>query len=1058
MKIEAVLTDSYINLFTLRKNKKSYIRVFRKNVYLCGDNVIAIKIFNLYILMKRITTLFFALLIVLTISAQQLAFPGAEGFGAYATGGRGGEVVHVTNLNATGAGSLADAVSKPNRIVVFDVGGVIKLTTSQTITISNNITIAGQTAPGEGITIYGNRVIANGNNIIIRYIRMRGSIAMNSGKCTFTCDNAENVILDHCSISWGRWDNCHITSSNNITWQNCIISEGIDPQNFGAITDGTRNWTITHCLWANNKSRNPKLKCYAQQINNVIYNYGNGIVGGHSAADNYQDVIGCYFINGPFTSQASPKHFNDWTATDHLYSKDNYTDTNCDGVLNGTLVTDYNGATVMQFPHLNPSAPVTIESVQDAYKTIVDNCGASRVRDLHDTRIINQLTSLGKEGAIIYDEAEVGGIGTINGGTAPKDTDNDGMPDEWETANGLNPNDPSDYKLDSNNNGYTNLEDYINSLAGESKYLMYPGSVSAKLTNPTTVLIKWQNIDKRATKILLEQSENGINYSQVKELEGTATEATITGLKAEKMYYFRLRNTDGERFSLYSEVVTVGEPEGLKAGGGTEADTKVFEPKKGKLYRIISYASVVYNSKSVFSGSPHYMCDAKEGDISVFGSTDNFAYDNPALLWRITTTKEGSDTEPAQYSIVNYKNGKSLSATSELKSDGSTVAAYNNVEGYIHFSDNTETFNIVYTENQKCSQSGTNAELSFFRIHSPANQNSQIRGYAMPNHWVWMKSDWNRADMVFTFQEIDESLVRLYTASLQNAITAANNFVRNAKIGDGTLEYPDEAYAAFIAVIDKAETFLRNIDPLATPQKDVDDMTDKLSDAQTAFSKTMRKTWGEYDAEKVYNIYSLGTMGNASATTAESSTRRRYLTANDNNELYFRAGLTEPEIADGSVDAVKTDKAAMWIIRPSATNDGYFTARNVKSLKWLQIALPLTDSPVEFYPAYNKDDLGHHGFSLQVSATDPRCFNVGTPADDGNTGTISFASFVDRVRVRWIFEEAANYNPEMETPTGIKEITNQKQTDKTYNLAGQRVNKTYKGIIITPTGKKIVSL
>ena len=154
--------------------------------------------------------------------AQQLAFPGAEGFAAFATGGRGGKVVHVTNLNASGSGSLADAVSQPNRIVVFDVGGVINITNSS-ITIASNITIAGQTAPGEGITIYGGRVIASkSKNVIIRYIRMRGGKAINQKKCTLTLDECNNVILDHCSISWGPWDNVHIANANNITWQYCI--------------------------------------------------------------------------------------------------------------------------------------------------------------------------------------------------------------------------------------------------------------------------------------------------------------------------------------------------------------------------------------------------------------------------------------------------------------------------------------------------------------------------------------------------------------------------------------------------------------------------------------------------------------------------------------------------------------------------------------------------------------------------------------------------------------------------------------------------------------------
>lgn len=153
--------------------------------------------------MKRHLLLLPAAMLCLQAMAQQLAFPGAEGFGAYATGGRGGEVVHVTNLNASGPGSLADAVSKPGRTVVFDVGGIINIT-GTAITFASNLTIAGQTAPGEGITIYGGRVImTNSSNVIMRYVRMRGSIAMPKGKCTLTMDNARNVILDHCSVSWG---------------------------------------------------------------------------------------------------------------------------------------------------------------------------------------------------------------------------------------------------------------------------------------------------------------------------------------------------------------------------------------------------------------------------------------------------------------------------------------------------------------------------------------------------------------------------------------------------------------------------------------------------------------------------------------------------------------------------------------------------------------------------------------------------------------------------------------------------------------------------------------
>ena len=353
--------------------------------------------------MKKHLLMLPALMLCAQAGAQQLAFPGAEGFGAYATGGRGGEVVHVTNLNASGPGSLADAVSKSNRIVVFDVSGVIDVTNVNLTVAGDNITIAGQTAPGEGITVYGGRfIMSKRQNIIMRYIRMRGSLSMPSDKCTLTMDDCQNVILDHCSISWGRWDNVHITNANNITYQNCIISEGIDPQNFGAITDGTRNWTISHCLWANNKSRNPKMKCYLQYYNNVVYNYSMGIIGGHSAADNYQDVMNNYFITGPSTG--TNKYFDDWTETDHLYSTGNYTDDNRDGKLNGRLITDYNGATPMQNPNLTCNAPMNLETAEEAYHSVLEHAGASRVRDLHDRRIIGQLASLGAEGTIIDSE------------------------------------------------------------------------------------------------------------------------------------------------------------------------------------------------------------------------------------------------------------------------------------------------------------------------------------------------------------------------------------------------------------------------------------------------------------------------------------------------------------------------------------------------------------------------------------------------------------------------------------------------------------------------------
>lgn len=415
--------------------------------------------------MKRYLLTVISIVLTLTVGARQLAFPGAEGFGAFATGGRGGEVVHVTNLNADGPGSLAEAVSRPHRIVVFDVAGVIDIT-GKSIVIADSITIAGQTAPGEGITIYGGRVImTHKKNIIVRYLRMRGSIKMPRGKCTLTMDYCSDVIMDHCSVSWGRWDNVHIKDARNITWQNCIIAEGIAPQRFGAITDGTDRWTVARCLWMSNKSRNPKMKCGIQYINNVVYNCLLGVVGGHSAGNHYQDVINNYFVSGPTKGKRS-SCFSNWTKTDHLYAIGNIADTDADGKLNGTPIEGNPKATKMEKPNFEQVTDMITESAATALRYVLKNAGASLKRDVHDRRLIKEAKSFGKKGKLIDDESQVGGMAIVKTGKGktPKDTDRDGMPDKWEKKNGLKPG-ANDAAGDADNNGYTNIEEYINSLA-----------------------------------------------------------------------------------------------------------------------------------------------------------------------------------------------------------------------------------------------------------------------------------------------------------------------------------------------------------------------------------------------------------------------------------------------------------------------------------------------------------------------------------------------------------------------------------------------------------------
>jgi pectate lyase len=411
--------------------------------------------------MKSIVSLL--LIATLSSSAQTPAFPGAEGFGAYAAGGRGGEVYHVTNLSDSGTGSFREAVGKANRTVVFDIGGVIKI--GNKIQAAPGITIAGQTAPGEGVVVYGNGVSFSSNSII-RHMRFRGGINMPRGACVVVADELKDIIFDHVSVEWGRWDDLHIRNSSNVTMQYCLIGEPIDPQRFGALFEGPTNVTIHHCLWIDNQSRNPKAKAGIEYINNVVYNWGvNGLVGGHSAADHFQDVIGNYFIAGP---NSNAHYIGEFTATDHVYHEGNYTDTDKDGVLNGRPVIDTDfvhvKATLMPQKQHHPAIPVKAEPAADAFKKVLRQAGAYMHRDAVDSRIIGYLQTLGKEGTIFKTEADAGGQPAIAGGTAPKDSDGDGMPDSWEKEKKLNASkaDGNGHQLDK---AYTNLEVYINSLS-----------------------------------------------------------------------------------------------------------------------------------------------------------------------------------------------------------------------------------------------------------------------------------------------------------------------------------------------------------------------------------------------------------------------------------------------------------------------------------------------------------------------------------------------------------------------------------------------------------------
>ena len=271
----------------------------------------------------------------LAMSAQQLAFPGAQGWGRFATGGRTGSVYHVTNLNDSGSGSLRDAVSQPNRIVVFDVAGVINI--NSRIVFSANLYVAGQTAPGEGITVYGDGVSFSGaSNIIVRYMRFRMGHKGSSGKDAGGLANGANMIFDHCSFSWGLDETFSINpdgkgvTPENITLSNSIIGQGLLTHSAGGLMQANYISLVGN-LYCDNATRNNKIKGINQYANNIVYNWKNGayIMGGDSEGTSYTNIQSNLFINGPAVGGDA---FTGGNSDFHCYADDNWQDRNRDGV------------------------------------------------------------------------------------------------------------------------------------------------------------------------------------------------------------------------------------------------------------------------------------------------------------------------------------------------------------------------------------------------------------------------------------------------------------------------------------------------------------------------------------------------------------------------------------------------------------------------------------------------------------------------------------------------------------------------------------------------------
>lgn len=438
------------------------------------------------------------------------AFPGAEGFGAYTPGGRGGKVFRVTTLEDYRhkeppiPGSLRLAIlAKEPRMVIFAVSGTIHLKERLRLD-SPFITIAGQTAPGDGICLADQGTSVATHDAIIRHVRFRHGDASGDNSDSLWFRNAQNVIVDHCSMCWGLDENFSFTkSTTNVTAQWCIISEGLNPKHHGygslIAPDVDCRMSFHHNLYADNFGRNPRVGSRAKvdflfdYRNNVIFNWGTGYdwgvwaVYGNEEVENVDmNFIGNYAIAGPDTSIEATRakgftpRFDLTTAgyrqaalssnrkTSRIYQSGNKIDSNVNGKLDGldngwSMV---NGVyTRMDAPFPVPTAfAVTTESVDQAYDRVVSSAGALPWRrDAVDNRVVEGVRN--QTGRVINSQSEVGGWPELKSTPAPLDSDGDGIPDEWEKAHGMNPNDPHDAASTARDgSGYSNLEIYLDSL------------------------------------------------------------------------------------------------------------------------------------------------------------------------------------------------------------------------------------------------------------------------------------------------------------------------------------------------------------------------------------------------------------------------------------------------------------------------------------------------------------------------------------------------------------------------------------------------------------------
>ncbi|QHL86732.1 pectate lyase [Nibribacter ruber] len=419
-------------------------------------------------------------------NGQALAFPGAEGFGKHTTGGRGGQVVVVTNLNDNGPGSLREAIRKKGqRIIVFAVSGNIELEAPLDIN-NGDLTIAGQSAPGDGICLKNYPVSIKANNLIVRYMRFRlGDKAAQQADAFGANKGNSNIIIDHCSMSWATDESASFYRNRNFTLQWSIISESLNASvhakgdhGYGGIWGGS-GASFHHNLLASHNSRLPRFSGSSTTpnpadelvdfTNNVIYNWGhNNTYGGEKG---HYNMVNNYYKAGPATlASKKDRIVNPSQPYGQFYVAGNH-------VEGFPAISKDNWAGGVQADHpdsakVTKAFAVTSIKIQEplaAFEAVLAGAGASYKRDAVDARLVQEVkngnSANGKQkNGIIDTPQEAGGYPALKTAPAPEDKDKDGMPDAWEVQHQLNPASATDAAAFTLHKQYSNIEVYLNNL------------------------------------------------------------------------------------------------------------------------------------------------------------------------------------------------------------------------------------------------------------------------------------------------------------------------------------------------------------------------------------------------------------------------------------------------------------------------------------------------------------------------------------------------------------------------------------------------------------------